>query len=535
MKKRTKLITTLLALAVSASMALPAIAEEAPLDVTVQIETEVTTLDSTLAALSDTMGVIRVAYEGLYRYGEDGSLVPGIATGYEVSEDGMTYTFSLREANWSNGTPVTAADFVYAWQRLADPSVGAQYAGMIAAAGVKNASEVISGELPVEDLGVSAPDEHTFVVELSQPVPYFTTLLNQPYFYPLNQAYVEEQGDQFGLTKDNTISCGAMIVKEWEPGGTSIVLEKNPEYYQADQIQVNTLTYNTIKETQQAIMAWESGTLDNVVLSGEFAALYAADPAYQSEVESRVNYIIPNLEVPGLENENLRKALALSFDKQAITDTILKDGSIPADFLCPTNFAKDEEGVSFRDVANQTYLSTDKELAKEYFEKAKEELGQDTFEFEFLYGDSATNQNVAQFIQAEIQSNLPGVTLNLKSQPDKARNELMVQGDFEIALYRWGADYEDGTTYLDMYQSTHDHDYGHWANADYDALMEKAHIDDVTDKDARVQDMVEAEGILLNEAALFPVFQSAKTYLTNPELSVPYAIKGFQWEWAVRK
>lgn len=217
--------------------------------------------------------------EGLYKYDADGNISLGMASDVEISEDGCTYTFTIRDdAYWSNGDPVTANDFYYSWRRLADPANGCTYAYMLITAGVKNAMEVIYGEAELDELGISAPDDQTFIVELDAPKSYFTELLTGSYFMPVNQEYCEECGDQFMLDLEHSIYCGAFVMSDWEVGGTTYTLTKNEDYYDADSVTTDSISYTVMTDDQAKILAWESGELDQVQLTGDYIAMYADDP-----------------------------------------------------------------------------------------------------------------------------------------------------------------------------------------------------------------------------------------------------------------
>lgn len=264
--------------------------------------------------------------------------------------------------------------------------------------------------------------------------------------------------------------------------------------------------------------------------------MYKDDPAFDALQQAMLWYIAVNEEVSGLENKNLRMALALAYDKTSICENILKNGSIPANFVIPENFALDHNNVYFRDAANATYLESDKTLALEYYNKACEELGQNTFTFELLYDDAEDTKNIAQFIQSEIQSALPGVTITLQVQPKNQRVEAMNNHQFELGLTRWGADYQDATTYLDMWTTGNSYNYGSYSNPEYDALMERVNGEYATDLDARLDAMIEAESIILNDAGVLPVYQSTATYLTNTDLEVPTTPSNmYLWRYATKK
>lgn len=507
-----------------------------PLDIVVRTSAELASVDGSIITSGESMQVYNLTQEGLYKYDSDGTLVPGMAEDVTISEDGLTYTFTIRDAKWSDGTPITANDYEYSWKRLANPSTGAEYAYMLYVAGVKNAYAVCYEGAELDSLGVKAIDDKTLVVELERPVAYFPSLLTGTYFLPINKEFCEAQGDQYGLTKDNVLASGAFVLTQWQPGDTVAVLTKNENYYDAANIEVNSITFETIKDNQQAIMAWESGTIDCISLTGDMVELYKDSEAYQSKQSAMLWYIAVNEDVEGLENTNLRKALALAFDKQSICDNILKNGSIPANFVVPENFAMDHNGKYFREVANATYLESNKELALEYYNKACEELGKSEFTFELLYDDAEDTKNIAQFIQSEIQSTLPGVTITLKVQPKNNRVELMTNHEFELGLTRWGADYQDATTFLDMWVTGASYNYGNYSNSEYDELQNAVSGELATDLDARIENMVKAEQVIMDDAGVFPIYQTCTAYLINPEIEVTYAVQGgYLWKYATRK
>ncbi len=487
--------------------------------------TELFDMDSCIATESDCLEMVSAIVEPLYYCDTNGVPTPGLAESNEVSADGKTWTFHIREnANWSNGTPVTANDFVFAWKRLVDPATAAEYAFIAEVAAIKNASPIIAGEMDKEQLGVSAKDDKTFVVELENPVPFFLNLMTFPSFCPINQEFYESVGDQYALGAENMIFCGPFIMSAWEVGGNTYQLQKNPDYYNADAIKIDEINFQIIKDVQQTMLAYENGQLDYVRLSGDLISKYQDTPGFTRIEEGYLWYLSPNLNPKsdefktGLENVNLRKAIALSYDKEAICNEILKDGSVPADFAIPFKLAVGPDGKDFRETAN-TYLATDKEKAKEYWEQAKKELGTDSVTIELLFDDSESTPLIAQYLQSEIESNLPGVKIELKSQPKKSRMELMQNREYELGLSRWGPDYADPLTYLDMWITGGTYNYGEWSNSEYDSIIEKAKIGDYPDANARWEALKKAEQLAMDDAVVFPVYQKGSAVMLRPGLT----------------
>ncbi len=485
----------------------------------VHFDVEVASLDPQIATDGTSFEVIAATTEGLYSVDAEGSPILALAEKVDKSEDGLTYTFTLRDAKWSNGTPVTANDFVFAWRRLVDPVVASEYSFIAAIANIKNAAAITSGEVAVDQLGVTAKDDKTLVVNLDVPVPFFESLLAFPSFLPVNEAFFTEKGDSFGTSPDTVLSNGPFILTAYEPAATSISLAKSTTYWDAAKVSLDGIEYQVIKDSQQTMLSYQNGDLDVATLSGEQVEQFQADPEFHSIMAGYLWYISPNQTVAGLENLNLRMALALAYDKESIAKNILKDGSIVADFAVPTKLATGPDGKDFRETTG-TYLSTDKAKAVEYWDKAKAELGISEVKYTMIVEDTESATNVAQFIQSEIQTTLPGVTIEIQTMPKKNRVERLQAGDFELGLTRWGPDYADPMTYLDMWTTGSPNNYGFWSNADYDAIVNSAKSGDLAlDINKRWEELKKAEKIVMDEAVIFPVYQKGDAVMTKSNVS----------------
>jgi len=481
----------------------------------VQFNVEVASMDPQIATDGTSFEVIAAVTEGLYSVDADGSAIPAMVDTVEKSEDGLTYTFKLKDANWSNGTPVTADDFVFAWKRLVDPEVASEYAFIMGVAGVKNADAISSGEVAVEELGVTAVDEKTLVVELDFPVPYFESLMSFPSFLPMNEEFFTSVGDNYGTSPETLLANGPFKVTAYEPAATTISLEKNADYWDADAVALDGIQYQVIKDSQQTMLSYQNGDLDIATLSGEQVEQFMNDPEFVNVVAGYLWYVSPNQLVAGLENVNIRTGMALAFDKDAIANNILKDGSIPANFPVPTLLATGPDGKDFRETAG-TYLETDKAKAVEYFEAGLAELGVTELTYTMLVEDTEASINVAQFLQSEWQTTLPGLTVELQTMPKKNRVERMQAGDYELVLTRWGPDYADPMTYLDMWTTGSSNNYGSWSNAEYDAIIEDAKKGDLAlDLEARWEALKDAEKIVMDEAVIMPVYQKGDAVMVR--------------------
>ena len=492
----------------------------------VMVEVEVASLDPQLATDGTSFEVIADFTDGLMQMDAEGQAVEALAESYEVSEDGCTYTFHIREdANWSNGDPVTANDFVFAWQRAADPATASEYSYMMSDIGqIKNAAEIIAGEKDKSELGVTAVDEKTLKVELNVPVPYFLSLMYFPTFYPVNQAFYESLAEgTFGTSPETVLSNGAFILESYEPAALSFSLVKNPDYYNADSIQLDGLNYQVVKDSQQAFMSYQNGDLDIVKLSGDQVDQVQGDPELSVHGAGYLWYLTLNqAEVPALANQNMCLALTHAIDRVSIVEDVVKDGSLATYTAVPPQFATGPDGSDFS--ADQEMFkdvcSDDPAKAAEYFEAAKEELGQDTFTFELLVEDTTESQNVAAVIQEQIQTNLPGVTVNITVEPKKQRVEDIQEGNYEVCLTRWGPDYADPMTYLNMWITDNNNNYGKWSNPEYDQIIADCTTGQyVGDAEARWAALYDAEKIIMDEAVIVPVYTKADANMIKSNVS----------------
>ena len=492
----------------------------------VMVEVEVASLDPQIATDGTSFEVIANFTDGLMQMDADGQAVEAIAESYEVSGDGLTYTFHLREdAVWSNGDPVTADDFVFGWQRAIDPNTASEYAYMMSDVGqIKNAAAIGAGEMDVTELGATAVDEHTLQVELEVPVSYFTSLMYFPTFYPVNRAFYEslEEGT-FGTSPETVLSNGAFILDSYEPAALSFSFVKNPDYYNADSVQLDGLNYQVIKDSQQALMSYQNGDLDITKISGDQVDQAQGDPELSVHGAGYLWYITMNsADVEMFDNVNMRLALTHAIDREAIVNDVVKDGSLATYTAVPPQFATGPDGSDFS--ADQEMFadvcSYDPEKAAQYYATACDELGADTFEFELLVEDQTETQNVAAVLKEQIETNLPGVTVNLKVEPKKQRVEDIQNGNYQACLTRWGPDYADPMTYLNMWVTDNSNNYGRWSNPDYDAIIADCTTGAyITDAEARWAALYDAEQIIMDEAVIIPVYTKADANMIKSNVS----------------
>lgn len=492
----------------------------------VMVEVEVASLDPQVATDGTSFEVIADYTDGLMQMDATGKPVPAIAESCDVSADGLTYTFHLRkDANWSNGNPVTADDFVFGWQRAVDPALASEYSYMLSDIGqVKNAAEIIAGNKPVTDLGIKAVDDKTLEVTLEVPVSYFTGLMYFPTFYPVNREFFNSLASgTFGTSPETVLSNGAFVLESYEPSALSFSLVKNPDYYDAAKVQLDGLNYQVVKDSQQAFMSYQNGDLDIVKLSGDQVDQVSGDPELNVVGAGYLWYLTMNgHDVPALANVNMRLALSNAVNRASIVADVVRDGSVATYTAVPPQFATGPDGSDFS--ADQTMFgdvcSDDAAKAAEYYETAKQELGQDTFTFELLLEDQTETQNVAAVIKEQVETALPGVTLNLKVEPKKQRVEDIQNGDYEVCLTRWGPDYADPMTYLGMWITDNSNNYGLWSSADYDAIIADCTTGQyITDASARWNAMYDAEKIVMDEAVIAPLYTKADANMIKSNIT----------------
>ena len=494
-------------------------------DLNVMLETPVQSLDPQQATDGTSFEVIADYTDGLMQMDSDGQAVPAIAESYELSDDGLTYTFHLRtDAKWSNGTPVTAADFVFAWQRAVDPAVASEYAYMLSDIGqVKNAAEIIAGEKDKSELGVTAVDDNTLKVELNVPVSYFLSLMYFPTFYPVNEEFFNSCGDTFGTSPETVLSNGAYVLDDYQPAATAFHLTKNADYYDADRVKLAGLNYQVIQDSQQALMSYQNGDLDITLVNGEQVDQVKDDPEFKTIGAGYLWYVSPNMSaVPELNNQNIRMSLTMAIDREAITNDVLKDGSLPTYTAVPMQFAAGPDGSDFSE--DQTKFSDvcafDAEKAADYWKKGLEELGETEMTLEMIVDADDAPQKVAQVLQEQWQQTLPGLTVSIKVEPKKQRVQDMQDGNFQIVLTRWGPDYADPMTYLGMWITGNSNNYGLWSDADYDAIIAECTTGDLcTDAEGRWAKMYDAEKIVMDQAVIFPLYTQSNAQMQSSKVT----------------
>lgn len=478
---------------------------------------EIRTLVQWAASDTQSFTILNNAFEGLFRLDANHEPQPALAESYTVSDDGLVYTFTLREGlQWSNGTALTAKDFVFAWlkQMSADATNGYNF---IMTDYIVNGLEYGEGTATADQVGVKALDDRTLEVTIKNPTPYFLYLTTLSMYFPLNEEYVTEQGDNYGITADNMIYCGPYVITSYDPAvGTSMA--KNETYWDAASVSIPKVEVKIIKDQSSALNTYLAGDLDKVNLSSADVPTYESNPEFHTVTEFRSTYLQFNLDDPAMANLNIRKALGYAIDRSILADTILADGSTAAEGL--VSFGVSGNGTeTFREL-NGNLSPFDADLAKEYWAKGVEELGYEP-ELSMLIADDSATKQIATFVQSQFRDNL-GIEVAIDSKTSKARNELMDNNNYQFAITAWGADYDDAMTFLDLWIASADTGKstpyrGNYANPAYTDLITSAKAD--ANSETRLQSLLDAEKLLVDtDAVISPLYFKGFAYLQRSDV-----------------
>ncbi|MCY7225295.1 peptide ABC transporter substrate-binding protein [Abiotrophia defectiva] len=513
--KRSALVATLLASFVAGPVT--SFAQPAGVDASVEqklsiaTQGELATLDSALYNDVSSSDMIGQVFEGLYRVKNGTEVEFGQAESVKVSDDGLTYTFTLRDGlKWSDGSPVTAADFEYSYQRLADPKSGASVQSVDV---VKNAAAVRKGEKEVSELGVKALDDKTLEVTLEYPAPYLPKLLSGSRYMPVSKAVHSAKGDKYGTSADNVVTNGPFTIQDWNGTNLEWKLVKNDNYWDAANVYLKDVQVQVIKENSTGADLFDAGQLDYTTLTDQFVQEYTGADDFHTASKATIGYLSFNTQREATANADLRRAIAQAFDKQVYADSVIQDGSKVLNNQVPKDFDVNEAGEDYQTAAGPM-LEYNLEAAQADWAKAKAALGKDTIELQLLTSDVGLSKRTAEFLQAQLEANLPGLKLTISSVPLKNRLEFQRQSDFDIFYGTWAPDYQDALNFIEQYKTGGGINFAKYSNAEYDKLVEQARNEYANDPAKRRQALIQAEVIgIKQDAVAAPIYQSATSYL----------------------
>ena len=474
-------------------------------ELAVQIGPDPETIDPALNSAVDGGNMLLHAYECPLTVGQDGTLQPGQAESYDVSEDGLTWTFHLRDGlKWSDGSDLTANDFVYSWKRVCNPEVAAPYAETVLGM-VKGYDEAIDGNL--DALGVSAPDDSTLVVELANPCSYFGSLAAFATLSPVQEATIEANGEAWATAPETYVSNGPFYMTEWVPG-SHITFSKNPYYWNADAIKLDRLKFVLMEDSNAAYSAYQTGEVLMIkdVPTEEIPSLTGTDDFYVDPIIGTY-YISLNIQKAPFDDVNVRKALSLAIDREYVASTLMQGTYTAAgNFMGPGWM--DTDGTEFMSNANggKPYIDTTNfeanlEEAKQLLADAGYPDGEGFPTISYTTNDSGYHKVVAEYLQqawAEL-----GIDLQVNIVEWSSFTPMRRSGDFEVARNGWVGDYSDPSNMLELFCTTNGNNDGKFSNADFDAAIDTSRS--TLDAAERSTALHTAEDILMDQAGCIPL------------------------------
>ena len=487
----------------------------------INIASEPDSIDPALNTSVDGAIMISHLFESLIRWDDDGEgnavLKPGIAESWEVSDDGLTWTFKLRDAKWSDGKDITADDFVYSWNRLVDPATGADYEYML---------DMVKG-YDEKKLDISAPDPKTFVVNLSVKCPYFEEICAFPAVMPVRKDIIETN-KTWTNSPETLVSNGAYKLEKWEHNST-LSMVKNPEYYDQDSVKAEKLAFH-LQDDQNAIYAsYRSGDLDfiNSVPQEEIQKLLDTK---ELKIKPYVGtyFVCFNTEKEPFNDPKVRKAFSLAIDRNFIVNQVTGQGQEPATAYVPSGVydAKGAEGDDFRTVGGDYYSINDEdyekniEEAKKLMEEAGYKDGEGFPQIDYLYNTDENHKAIAEALQNMWQENL-GVQVSLQNQDWNVFLKERKEGNYNIARHGWIADYNDPMSFIDMWLTGGGNNDAQYKNPEFDKFVKAAKA--TSDPDERMENMHKAEDILIGEDnVVAPLYFYNNSYMMKPNINGLY-------------
>lgn len=472
------------------------------------------TLEPGLSQGTHESWILDHMYKGLYTKTPEGTTELAIAESADVSEDGLVWTFKLRDFMWSSGNEGTANDFVESILFTLDPNNAAKYATNLWI--IENGQEFNAGEVDRDAVGVKALDDKTLEITLTTPLPYFPDLLTNTFFYPIDSVNAQQYPDWY-MSPEHYSSNGPFTLTEWTPK-QQIVVSKNENYYDVDKTNLDGIVFSMVEDGTTEWQMYEQGDIDLVYsLLPDVIEKLQAENSDELTIAPELStyYYYFNTDVVPFNNPKVRKALAMSIDRTALVENVTKGGQIPAYSITPPG-VPDETGGDYVDSIGQIF-EEDLTEAKKLLDEGLAEEGMDasTWEFTILYNTDDVHKKVAEAIQSMWATNL-GVNCKLENAEFQTVLDRRTNGDFEVCRAGWVGDYVDPMTFLELFTSYSEYNDGNWVNEEYDQLIQDALYN--TDTTERMEELREAETILIEDMGVLPIYFYTKTIATKPYL-----------------
>ncbi|GIN61230.1 dipeptide-binding protein DppE [Robertmurraya siralis] len=488
---------------------------------------EPTTFDPPVGFNAVSWSPLNNIMEGLTRLNEEHLPQPAIAENWDVSEDGKTYTFHIRDdAKWSNGDDVTAGDFEFAWKRALDPELAASSAFL--AYLIEGAESYNSGEGSAEDVAVKALDEKTLEVTLTSPQAYFLNIISLPTFFPINEK-VAADNPQWFAEAATFVGNGPFKLTEWQHD-SHLVMERNEQYWDAETVKVDKIHWAMVDDSNTEYQMYQSGELDSSDVPAELSEKLFEEGEVDIVDQAGLYFFRFNVSQEPFQNKNIRKAFALAVDQQQIVDFVTKNREQPAYGFVSPGFT-DANGQDFRET-NGDLLKTNIEEAKALLEKGMEEEGYDTLpEVVLTYSSSEQHKKIAEALQPMFKETL-GVDVKLESVESSVFLDEQKQLKYQLSRSSFLNDFADPINSLESFQTGHSMNRTGWSNAEYDQLITDAKNE--AEEEKRFELLYKAEQILMEEAPIFPLYYYNQPYLQNDAVTgvIRHPVGYIEFKWA---
>jgi len=475
---------------------------------TINLYQEVGTLDFQKSSSTGEIQIYNWIMEGLTRSAGKGKVKPGIAESWDISPDGLKWTFHLRDAKWQDGKPVTANDFKFGWMRALDPKTPVDYTYFLY--DIAGAEEYSTGKGTADQVGINVIDDKTLEVTLKQPVTYFDYLVSFSTYAPVRQDVLEAKGEKFNAEADAFMVNGPFKVESWTHE-SEMVFVKNPEYWDAASIKLEKVIGLMIAEDSTEFNMYEAGELDHTIALDADQKAALTKGTVETYADGSVWFFDFNNTDPVLKNKNIRKALTFAIDRQSFIDNVAKAPWKPATAYVQPDIIPDVDGTTpFRNKVPSYFKDNDVEGAKKHLEMGMKELGITTLpKFKFMTNDNAKGQLYAQAFQEMWKKNL-GVEVEIEPVPSAVRIDRQHKHDYQISLAGWGPDYPDPMTDLDLFVTGSGNNDVAYSNPEYDALIKAAKAE--PDKAKKFEMMHKAEDILMEDMPIGPLYYRYRNY-----------------------
>ncbi|KIY24389.1 peptide ABC transporter substrate-binding protein [Lactobacillus delbrueckii] len=488
---------------------------------------EIPTMDLSKATDAASFNQLSNTMEGLYRLGKNSKLEKALATSEKVSKDGKTYTYTLRKSKWSDGSELTAKDFVYSWRRTVDPKTASQYSYLFS--GIKNADAIVAGKKKPETLGIKAVGKYKLVITLERRMAYFDKLMGFAVFFPQSEKAVTKYGSKYGTASKYMLYNGPFKQTGWTGSNLSWKMVKNPYYWDKKNVKLDTITWSVQKTPSTSYNLYQSNKLDYTGLDASQTKQLKNQKGYVTLNQGATFYLQFNIaKNKYLANTNIRKALSLAVDRKGLTSS-LGGNSVPANTLTPTQLT-DVNGEDYTKRISKSAesfypASTNKKEAVKYLNKGLKELGVSKFSFKILSDDTDSGKKTTEFLQSTFESTFGNkVSVSVQNLPFKTRLSRSTAGNFDVVISGWSADFADPISFLDLFTSTNPENNGKWKNTSYDKLIADSKTTASTSK--RWDDLTKAEDILLNNVGVAPLYYNTIAALIRPTVKDVYQNRG---------